>query len=930
MMRRDPSKRAERASALIREGDEHRRRRDLEAAGRCWQQAADLLLPLVEKSPRGLPPECYRAAATSLWRLASLAERRHDQRAAASQYAKALDIDEAGLPPSRDTAYLARSAGRCWGRAGNAELALTYAQRAVELRQTAEPGSLQVARDLNDVGRAHLARGTLDDALRAFTQALEIAMALEPDGDDAAAALNNLGQVHWKRGNPARGLENHLRALRIDEALHPGSPEHATSLNNVGLMYRFVGDLDEAERHYEHALAIDQAHDPDSPATVRDRTNLARLYGEREARRNRPPPRMDPSDWHASGLAIHEMSEQLTAVAERMPGSREHAFVLIAMGDALRLLRNAQEPARQYYMKAQQVVKAGGFGSDIAVTVEQNLARVASSPDEAIDRWSASIAAVESLRLNVGSPQARRELFSEHQEPYQAIVSALHTRGAPGDAARALSYAERARARALVEILGRAQAHESDTLLQETGLREREAALVQEVARFYNKTKAVPANVLAGGTFTRWEPDTGNGVERLRMLEDELEQVRMRIRDLAPERGPAAPAGSIEEIQRSLPADAVALVYAAQPDQAFMWTVTRGALSMVAIPLAVTALTKLVDQALAGYDRPVQTDRGIQPASDRPHDREGARRKLSALLLDGCPPSVWQSTRQVIIAPDGPLYRLPFEMLNLDDGPLGETHTVSYVPSLHAFELLGKRATRAERPPDRLLLGVGNPRFASGDEPLDGTAVAMQQFVQRGLRLSALPGTDAEVKLIASVFGPAATTVTGAAATEATVTELIGEYRYVHFATHGIIDDEEPLYSGLALAPTRADERGEPGRERDDFLQAHEISMLTITADVVVCSACQTGVGRYLAGEGLLSLSHAFFSAGAASVVVSLWPVPDLLTAKLMHRFYERLHHGDGAAAALRAAKQDLRRRHPDPYYWAAFVCFGRDVVSRS
>ena len=396
-----------------------------------------------------------------------------------------------------------------------------------------EPGSLQVAVDLNDVGRAHLARGTLDDALRAFMQALEIVMALAPDGDGAAAALNNLGQLQWKRGNPARGLEYHLRALRIDEALHPGSPEHATSLNNVGLMYKFLGDLDEAEGYYRRALAIDMALDPDSPDTVRDQTNLSRLYGAREARLKLPPRRMDPQKWESTGLAIHEAQEQLTVVAERSPGSREHASALIAVGDAVVLLRSNREAARQYYLKAQQLVKAGGLGSDIAVTVEQDLARVASSPDEAIDRWAASIAAVESLRLNVGSPQPRRELFSEHQEPYQAIVSALHSRGATGDAAMALSYAERARARALVEILGRDRAHESDVSLQETGLREQETALVQEVARLYNRTKAVPANVLAGGTFTRWEPDTGNGTERLRILEDELEQVRMRIRDLA-------------------------------------------------------------------------------------------------------------------------------------------------------------------------------------------------------------------------------------------------------------------------------------------------------------------------------------------------------------------------------------------------------------
>jgi CHAT domain-containing protein len=149
----------------------------------------------------------------------------------------------------------------------------------------------------------------------------------------------------------------------------------------------------------------------------------------------------------------------------------------------------------------------------------------------------------------------------------------------------------------------------------------------------------------------------------------------------------------------------------------------------------------------------------------------------------------------------------------------------------------------------------------------------------------------------------------------------LSQYRYVHFATHGLLDGERPGLSALALS--MVDEQGRP---QDGFLRAHEIYNLNLPADLVVLSACQTGLGKEVKGEGLVGLTRGFMYAGAARVVVSLWNVNDKATSELMGRFYQKmLKEGQPPAAALRSAQVEmLQTSHwSSAYYWAPFVLQG-------
>ena len=155
----------------------------------------------------------------------------------------------------------------------------------------------------------------------------------------------------------------------------------------------------------------------------------------------------------------------------------------------------------------------------------------------------------------------------------------------------------------------------------------------------------------------------------------------------------------------------------------------------------------------------------------------------------------------------------------------------------------------------------------------------------------------------------------------AALNPALGQYRYIHFATHGVLDSERPGLSSLLLSMV-----DEKGKAQDGFLRANDIYNLKLPAELVVLSACQTGLGKEIKGEGLVGLTRGFMYAGAARVMVSLWNVNDQATAELMTRFYQKmLKDGERPAAALRAAQVELwkQKQWKAPFYWAAFTLQG-------
>jgi CHAT domain-containing protein len=212
---------------------------------------------------------------------------------------------------------------------------------------------------------------------------------------------------------------------------------------------------------------------------------------------------------------------------------------------------------------------------------------------------------------------------------------------------------------------------------------------------------------------------------------------------------------------------------------------------------------------------------------------------------------------------------------------------------------------------DPLIPGANKTTAASGQIP---------ESILLDARYS-LPGTRQEVQAIAGLFDESrCRLLMGTKATKSAIFPEVAGSRYIHFATHAFISDDKPELSGLLLSP---------GIDGDCFLTPFDIMDLNLNADMVVLSACNTGRGKIVGGEGLLGLSRAFLAAGARTVIVSLWRVNDESTAHLMRFFYEALKKTQGSqndkASALQQAQIKLMSESPwdHPHFWAPFVVIG-------
>lgn len=309
-------------------------------------------------------------------------------------------------------------------------------------------------------------------------------------------------------------------------------------------------------------------------------------------------------------------------------------------------------------------------------------------------------------------------------------------------------------------------------------------------------------------------------------------------------------------------------------------------------------------------------------------DRAGIDSRLAWLSTAVLTPArgLLEGKTRLVVLPDGVVNAIPFELLGLRaDGlaPLIEERVVSLQPSVHFFLLPG--ATGAANRTARLF-GMADPAYARSPE-IQGLVARDLAGGSRGSAFlsyfTPLPETRKEAEAIGRLFGEEnADLVFGAEATESALKRRnLLPFRFLHFATHGILGNEVPGVAEPALV--LADEPNEDG-----LFTASEASGLKLDADLTVLSACNTGSGEYYPGEGVMGMSRAFLAAGSRSVLVSLWPVDSNATVRLMVAFYRHLRAGKPAAAALRQAKLDMIAEEQGPlhpFFWAAFVLVGSD-----
>jgi CHAT domain-containing protein/tetratricopeptide (TPR) repeat protein len=482
---------------------------------------------------------------------------------------------------------------------------------------------------------------------------------------------------------------------------------------------------------------------------------------------------------------------------------------------------------------------------------------------EALAEYERALRLVEDVRAGLAGAGQRGLFVENKQEIYEGAVRAALALGRAGEA---FAYAERARARAFLDMLGtrtvlsRVRAPERST--EEARVRSR----LVEAGAATGATATAPAaeglrsaaglRDVAGGEYRTF-------VERVR-AEDREQASLMTVEPV-----------TLAEVQGLLPADTTLLEYLVTERETFAWVVDQSRVEVVRLPVGRAALiaeVRALREAIAG----------LEPLE---RVREHAARLHGRLVA---PALARASGRRLLIVPHDVLHYLPFAALVPGPGRwLVEERTLATVPSASTLRFLGGKGRGGAGG----VLIVGNPEVGPG---------------------GALPFAEQEARAVGERY-PGATVLLRAEATEARVKRLGPAARIIHFATHGELRHDDPLASALRLTPGD----GEDGR-----LEVREIFRWALDAELVVLSACETGLGRLSRGDELLGLQRAFLYAGTPAVVTTLWKVEDRSSFRLMRLFHERLP-ADGPARALQAAQAQTLREFPHPFYWAAFGLAG-------
>ena len=887
---------------------------------------------------------------------------------------RALAIREKALGPDHpDTALSLNNLAELYRATGAYAKAEPLYQRALAIIEKAlGPEHPYTALSLNNLAELYRATGAYAKAEPLYQRALAInEKALGPEHPDTATSLNNLAALYRATGAYAKAEPLYQRALAIREkALGREHPDTANSLNNLAALYRDTGAYAKAEPLFQRALAIrEKALGPEHPDTADSLNNLAELYNATGAYAKAEP-------LYQRALAIHEKAlgrehpgtaNSLNNLAElhRATGAYAKAEPLFQRALAIRekalgrehpgtanSLNNLAELycATGAYAKAEPLfqralaIREKALGPEHPDTAD-------SLNDLAILSWAADESAKATPLLEraqvIQENNAGRFLLSGSEVRKQAYLQKLR-----GDTFVNISFSlavagHQAVALGLTNILqykGRVLDAMSDSVARlRQSVRPEDSKLFEQFAEVAQQLSTLtfqgPGNRPPEVYRKRLEELT----QQQERLETELSNRRAEFRQQV---APITIAG----VQQAIPRDAVLVEWLRyEPflkgkDEKAKWGKPR----YMAYVLKREGEPVVVDVGEAEAIESLVLDFRKSLSEPKSAFVKEIAKELSEKLL-GPLRAQLGNTERLLISPDGALNLLPFAALLDDKGEyLAKRFEITYLTS--GRDLLRLASASSSR---SSAVVVADPDYGKSASMLAQVDTSIQpqrsnDLDRGGIVFKSLAGTVEEAKALKALLKLNDQNVLiGANATEAKLKQLHGP-RILHIATHGfflsdkeisaatikpvgLIQDQYPvllgenplLRSGLALAganPRRS------GTDDDGILTAAEAAQLDLRGtQLVVLSACETGVGDVQNGEGVYGLRRALVLAGAQTQVASLWKVADSATKDLMLDYYERLLNGAGRSAALRDAQRTMinSQERSHPYFWAAFVPIG-------
>ena len=766
---------------------------------------------------------------------------------------------------------------------------------------------IQIAALLNNLGIVYRRQGNYNLALQYYQRALATQEAIA-DKAGVAYALNNIGNIYFYQGNYTLAMEYFRKSLAVKEALEDKA-SYSSSYYNIANVYYAQDDFPKAIEYYReaHALAEEAGSKLELGNTLEGLASANLMQGDYKS----------ASENYKKSLALFESIGHKFGVAEALSNI---GFMSIKHGDYQTALQVAERAA----------VIARDLGSREHVwqarTVAGKAYRALNQPDQARLAFDEAIAAIESIRADVaGGAQEQQGFFEDKVSPYKAMVDLLVSQNRFDEA---LAYAERSKARALLDVLSSATVKVTKTMTAAEREKERDLdgmlfSLNSQIAR----ESSLP---------------TPNAI-RLAGLKASLQQARldreafqMSLYSAHPElkvkRGNTDPV-TVEDASALLPdANGALLEYVVKDDETFLFVLTREATPAVpgnrsagssdsTVRASAKANLKVYTIAIKHKELAERAAAFRKQLAGRDFRFGKAAVELYDLLLRPARAQLGKKNLLVIV-PDDVLWQLPFQVLqSAENRYLLEDAAISYAPSLTVLREMVKleRSNNLSRPSSSIL-AIGNP--ALGKQTIERI-----NAVHRDEKLDPLPEAEREVRVLGQLYGHEHSEIfVGPDAREDRVKAEARKFGILHLATHGIIDDASPMYSHLVLSQT------DRNPNEDGLLEAWEMMNLNLKAELVVLSACETARGRVAPGEGVIGMSWALFVAGCPTAVVSQWKVDSSSTTELMLEFHKRLTRAtqgkrgpmNGAASLREAALKLLHMpEYRHPFYWAGFILIG-------
>ena len=904
------------------------------------------------------------------------------RRKALEKYEQALPIFRA-LNDSASERSCFFLAGFIYHSSGELQRALEYYRQALELSKKLGDRSIEGAL-LNNIGGVYDILGEPHKSLEFYGQALALWSTMNERGAKADT-LNNIGVIYYNLSEPQKALDYYHQALTIKKEV--GDPAKIpNTLNNIATVYTILGEEQRALEYLQQALelwraakdirgeAVTLQYIGNANASLGDMKKALEYYNQAlPLRRTAGDRRGEAATLRGIAVALNSMGERQKALEydqqaldlqRAIKDRTSEAFALEHMGYVHSLLGDF-ERATQYYREALTLSQTVG-DKRLEANVLQGIARVERDRGELVSarkHIEDAISKIEAVRGQVDI-QLRASYLGVKHDAYQFYIDLLmrmhHANPSDGNDAMALRISEQAHARSLSEMLSESNANIRQGV--DAALLERERLLSQQInAKAQRLIQALGQNAKDRAALLNKE---------ISELEDQDQQAQAAIRKASPAYAALTqpqPLG-LKEIQAQLDPGTILLEYSLGEERSYVWAVTQNSLKTYELPKR----EEIEKAARLVYD--LLTARSQSKPGENPQEKQAriaqtdsqllnASKELSQMVLG--PIGSELGTERLVIVADGALQYVPFAALSVVSGqssvaqlkrpsngplttdngslatyrPLIQDHEIISLPSASALAIQ-RQGLRNRKPAPNAVAVIADPVFSATDERLgvqakagaakqvQGDGSANTRIIEHladdsGLVIRRLKFTRQEADQILAE-APRAKNLRAIDFKANRATATGGElrnYRYVHFATHGYIDSERPDLSAIVLSLV-----DEQGKSQDGFLHAQEIYNLNLPAELVVLSACETGLGKEIKGEGLVGLTQGFMYAGARRVVVSLWNVNDKATAELMARFYRgMLRENKTPAAALRTAQVEMSRQKQwqSPYYWAAFVLQG-------